>query len=82
MYDSILVATYKIKTVMCLQFQEINILVSTYFNQASDDVKLRLILECLPKLSVKKILSDMSDSEKEVTTEFDLQGDPKYVFCI
>ena len=36
------------------------------FPRAADDVKLSLILECLPRLSVKRILSSMSDSEKEV----------------
>ena len=36
------------------------------FPRAADDVKLSLILECLPRLSVKRILSGMSDSEKEV----------------
>ena len=35
--------------------------------KASDDVKLSLILDCLPKLSVQKILKDLSDSEKGVT---------------
>ena len=38
------------------------------FSRASDDVKLSLILDSLPKLSVKKILADMNESEKEVKT--------------
>ena len=42
------------------------------FSRASDDVKLSLIMDCLPKLSVKKILSDMSEAEKEVTSLEDL----------
>ena len=36
------------------------------FSRASDDVKLSLLLDSLPKLNVKKILADMSESEKEV----------------
>ena len=36
------------------------------FSRASDDVKLTLLLDSLPKLNVKKILADMSESEKEV----------------
>ena len=39
------------------------------FSRASDDVKLSLILDSLPKLSVKKILADMNESEKEVKTK-------------
>ena len=41
------------------------------FPRAADDVKLSLILECLPRLSVKRILSSMSDSEKEVQRVID-----------
>ena len=44
-----------------------NKLIPNLFLKASDDVKLSLILDCLPKLSVQKILKDLNDSEKEVT---------------
>ena len=40
------------------------------FSKASDDVKLSLLLDSLPKLNVKKILADMSESEKEVKQTF------------
>ena len=51
-------------TIFCVQ--ETNRLVVQLFPRAADDVKLSLILECLPRLSVKRILASMSDSEKEV----------------
>ena len=54
---------------MC--YQETNRLVVQLFPRAADDVKLSLILECLPRLSVKRILCSMSDSEKEVQRVID-----------
>jgi len=47
--------------------EDINNLTMKLFSRASDDVKLSLLLDSLPKLNVKKILADMSESEKEVT---------------
>jgi len=42
-----------------------NRLIPNLFMKAADDVKLSLILDCLPKLSVEKILKDLNESEKE-----------------
>merc|ERR1712106_793567 len=42
-----------------------NKLIPNLFMKAPDDVKLSLILDCLPKLSVQKILKDLNASEKE-----------------
>jgi len=50
-----------------LSQEDINNLTIKLFSRASDDVKLSLLLDSLPKLNVKKILADMSESEKEVT---------------
>ena len=55
-----------------LCYQETNRLVVQLFPRAADDVKLSLILECLPRLSVKRILASMSDSEKEVQRVIDI----------
>ena len=47
-------------------FQTVSNVVPILFTRTSDDVKLSLILESLPKLSVQKILKDLNNSEKEV----------------
>ena len=51
---------------MIITFQSANRLIPNLFMKAADDVKLSLILDCLPKLSVEKILKDLNESEKEV----------------
>jgi len=49
--------------------QVCNQLLLTLFPKATDDLKLSMILECLPKLSVKNILKDLNDLEKEKRKE-------------
>jgi len=59
-----------ISPIFCrLSEESVNEIIPSLFLKASDDVKLSLILDCLPKLSVQKILKDLNESEKEMRKE-------------